>query len=67
MVNFSSHTNVYLNNQPCLTKYALIDLNPDECNQGLRFYPFMVNFDRCNWSYNTLNETSVKICVPNKI
>ena len=48
MLNFSSHTNVYLNNQPCLTKYALIDLNPDERNQGFRFYPFMVNFDRCN-------------------
>ena len=31
-----------------MTRPTLIDLNPDENNQGLRYYPFMVNLDKCN-------------------
>ena len=31
-----------------MTRPTLIDLNPDENNQGLHYYPFMVNLDKCN-------------------
>ena len=40
-------TSFSLNNQPCMTWPIVIDLNPDEYNQGLLYYPFMVNLDRC--------------------
>ena len=39
---------ISLNNQLCMARPTLIDLNPDEYNQGLRCYPFMVNLDMCN-------------------
>ena len=60
--------NLYLlNNQLCMNgPTTLIDLNPDECNQGLCYYSFMLNLDRCNRNCNTLNESSNRICVPNK-
>ena len=66
-VNFSSTTIcISLNNQPGMARTILIDLNSNEYNQGLCYYPFVVNLDRCNESCNTLNDSSNKICVPNK-
>ena len=36
MANVSSHTAcISLNNQPCVARSTLIDLNPDEYNQRL--------------------------------
>ena len=65
--NTSDHTKcISLNNQSGMTRQTLIDLNPDEYNQGWRYYPFMVNFDRCNVSYNSLDNPFGRICVPNK-
>ena len=49
-----------------MTRPTLIDLNPDEYNQGLRYYPFMVNLEKCSGGYNTLDDRSSQICVPNK-
>ena len=49
-----------------MTRPTLIDLNPDECNQGWCYYPFLVNLDKCNASCNTLDDTSGRILVPNK-
>ena len=67
MVNTSNFTfYIYLNIRLCITKPTFIDLNPDKYNQGLCNYPFMVNLDRCNTSCNNLDDTSVKIFVPNK-
>ena len=34
-----------LNNNPCMTRMNLIELNSDEWNQGLSYYPFMANLD----------------------
>ena len=45
---------------------TLTYLNTDEYNQGFCYYPFMVNLAICNWSCNTLDDTSDRICVPNK-
>ena len=63
IANVSNFTRcMSLNNQPCMTRPTLIDLNPDECIQELRYYPFMVNLDRCNVSYNIYDVP----CVSNK-
>lgn len=56
MVNDSNFTTyISLSNQPCIT--TLVDLSPDEYYQGLRYYPFMVNADRCIGSCNTLHDS----------
>ena len=62
IINVSSYpTCISLNNNPILT-----DLNPNQYNQGFCYYPFIVNLDRCNGSWNTLDDTTSRICVPNK-
>ena len=40
-----------------MTQPTLINLHPDENSQELGYYPFGVN---------TLNDLSIKVCVPNK-
>ena len=49
-----------------MTRPTLIDLNPDENNQGLRYYQFIVNLDRCNGSCNTPDEPSSRMRIANK-
>ena len=49
-----------------MTQPTLIHLHPNEYTQGLLYYPFAVNLDRCMGSCNTLNDLSNRICVPNK-
>ena len=62
----SWYTNyICLNNQPCMTRPTLMDLNPDECNQGMCCNLLMVNLDKCNEIYNTFDDLSSRICVPN--
>ena len=36
-----------LNNPSCMTRPTVIDLNTNEHNQGLRYYPFIVILNRC--------------------
>ena len=45
------------NNEPCMVRPTLVDLNP----VALKYYPFMINLDKCSESCNVL---SPKICVP---
>ena len=45
---------------------TFVNLNPNKCNQELRYYPFTVNLDRCNRSCNNLNNPSYKTYSPNK-
>ena len=70
MANVSNfRTSMSLNNQSCMTApcmTTLIDLNPEEYNLGLRYYPFMVNLDRCSGSCNKFDYSSGRICVPNE-
>ena len=51
-----------LNSQPSMTRPTINDLNPDELNQGLSHYLFMVRLDKCNGSFNTTDDPSSKIC-----
>ena len=45
---------------------TLINLYPYEFSQGLRYYPYAVNFNRCMESCNTLNDLSNRVCVSDK-
>ena len=49
IVKVSNHTKyITLNNQQCMNQITfIINLHPKECTQGLRYYPFAVNLDRC--------------------
>ena len=49
-----------------MTQSSIIILHLNEYTEGLHYYPFEVNLDRCVVSYNTLNDLFNKICVPNK-
>ena len=53
-------------NQQCTAQPSLINLHPNEYIQGLFYYPFAVNLDRCLGSSNTLNDLSNEVCVQNK-
>ena len=48
---------LFLNDEPCTVSPTLIDLNPVK----LKYYPFMVSFDKCTGIFNAL---SPKIYVP---
>ena len=57
---------ISLNNQSCVSRPTLINLNPGEHNQVLNLYSFMVNLDKCDESGNTFEDPSNRIFVPNK-
>ena len=59
LLSFSSSlaTKCLLNDEPCMVRPTLIDMNPVE----LKFYPFMISLDQCTGSCNVF---SPKICVP---
>ena len=46
---------MFLNDEPCMVRPSLIDLNPVE----LKYYPFIISLDKCSGSCNVL---SPKIC-----
>ena len=50
---------VSLNDEPCMVRPALIDLNPVES----KYYPLVISLDKCNGRCNAL---SPKICFPKK-
>ena len=65
IVNGSNHTKcLLLSNQKCIIQ--LINLHSNEYSQEFHSYPFEVNLDRWDASFNTLNDLSNKVCVPNK-
>ena len=51
-----------INKEPCMTRPFLIDLNPVE----LKYYPFMINLDKCTGCCSSLDDLSTKLCVPSK-
>ena len=67
LVNGSNHTKcVSLSNQKCMIQPTLINLHPNEYSQELHYHPLAVKLDRCVGSCNTLNDSSIKVCAPNK-
>ena len=57
---------VSLSSQKSTNQSIFINLHPYEYTQGLHYYPFAVNLDRCVGSCNTLQDLSTKVCIPNK-
>ena len=53
-------------NQKCMAQPTINNLYPNEYTQGLHYYPFVVNLDRCVRKCNTLNGWCNKLCVPHK-
>ena len=47
-----------------MTQPTLINLDPNDCSQGLSYYQFVITFGRCVGSYYTLNDLSNSVCVP---
>ena len=47
--------------QQCLNQPTLISLHPNEYTQGLCYYLFAVNLNRCVKTLDTLNELSTKV------
>ena len=45
---------------------TFINLNAKEYNQKFHYYQFSVKLGTCVGGYNTLNDLSKKVCVPNK-
>ena len=41
-------------------------MHPNKYTQGLRYYPFAVNLDRCVGSCRTFGDLSNRVCVLNK-
>ena len=67
LVNGSNHTKwILLSNRKCMIQPTLINLHPKEHSQEFHCYPFEVNLDRCVGSCNAQNDSSNKVCIPNK-
>lgn len=67
IVNVSNYTKcIFLNNQKCMAQPILVNLHPNEYCQGLCYYPFAINLDRCTGSCNSLNDLPNRLGVPNK-
>ena len=68
IANASIHKKcVSLSNQKYMIQSTLANLYSDnEYSQEFHYYPFALKLDRFVGSYNTLNNLSNKICVPNK-
>ena len=50
---------VSLNNEPCMIRPTIIDLNSVEHN----YYSFMVCLDKCSGTSNAADDLSTRICV----
>ena len=63
----SNHTKyISLNNKQCTTQPTLVNLHPNEYSQGLSYYPFAVDLDKCLGSCNTFINLSNRVCGPKK-
>ena len=49
-----------------MTQPFHINLHPNKYIQGLRYYQFAVNLDKCIGSCNTLSDLPNRVFVPNK-
>ena len=54
---------ISMNNQPCMARPTLIDMNSDE----LYYYPFIVSRNRYDRNCNIAEDSFCRIYAPNKI
>ena len=50
-----------------MTQAKLINLHPNKYSQELHHYPFAMKLDKWVGSFNSFNNLSNKVCIPNKI
>ena len=50
----------------CEIQPIFINLNPNEYSQELHYYQFVVKLDNCSGNCSTPNDSSYRVCVPNK-
>ena len=55
-----------MNNQQSMNQPTLSHLHLNKYIEGLCYYPFAVNSDKCIGSCNTLIDLSIKVCVKSK-
>ena len=61
LVNGSNHTKCFLlNNQKCMIQPTLFNLHLNEYSQEFHYSQFLVTWDRCSGSCNTINDLSNK-------
>ena len=48
-----------------MTQPTRINLHPNEYSQEMHYYPFVVNLNKCEGNYNTFDDLSSRVCVPN--
>ena len=66
IVSASNYTKyVSFSNQKCMTQPTLINLHPNEYSQDFYYYLSGVKLDKCDGSFNTFNNLSNRVCVPN--
>ena len=53
---------VSLNNEACMIRPTLIDLDPDE----IKYYRFMISLDKYSGISNSIDAFATKICIPSK-
>ena len=46
-----------------IISYKMCSFNKDTCHK----YPFNANIDNCSWSFKTIDDPFVQICVLNKV
>ena len=51
-----------LNNQPCQAIPTAVNINSDE----ILLYQFTVSVNKCDESFNTINDRYARVCVPKK-
>ena len=67
LVSGSNNTKcISLSNQKCEIQPTLTNLHPNEYSQELHYYTYVVKLDRCVGTYNTHNDLSNKVGVPDK-
>ena len=67
ITNTSNHSKcVFLNEQQCMIQLTLTNLPLNEYGQGLCYYPFAINLDKCVGRCNPLNDLSNTLCVQDK-
>ena len=63
LVSTTSLNCVSMKNQECKVRPKIINVNSNEPI----FYPFSIKTSKCSGSYNNINDSFAKICVPDVI
>ena len=62
-VSYNALKFVLLNNQECKMRPKIININSNEPS----FYPYNVKRSTCSGSYNDINDSYAKLCVPDVV